>query len=69
MIEIMSKEYVKHLDRNGSIIIDLFMEDILDLIEKHGMLPPAEYHEQDRDAKVTCNRAEMWMKWETEDEE
>lgn len=47
---------------------DTNAERMLNWIEESGMLPPPEYHEQDREAKVHCNNAKRWMKWEPEDD-
>ena len=43
-----------------------FASEILQCIEMNGMLPPPEYHEQDREAKVACNTAKQYMTWDEE---
>lgn len=65
------------LDEIGKVLSECFSfeeypeacaDDILRLVEKVGMLPPPEYHEQDREAKVACNTAKKYMEWEPEDD-
>lgn len=46
----------------------ILANELLDMIEGFGMLPPADYHPRDKDADLAVRVGEFYMKWEPEDE-